>query len=89
MARFYSLSIEPTMFGAFVLNRSWGRLGTWGQSRLEYFPDLSAARARKEQLTCELARGRDADRHHKPLKFRHLTGSHPNAVSQPPSNDAG
>ncbi|MFC6658888.1 WGR domain-containing protein [Roseibium salinum] len=30
MARFYSLSIEPTFFGGFVVHRSWGRLGTWG-----------------------------------------------------------
>ncbi|MFC6658864.1 WGR domain-containing protein [Roseibium salinum] len=51
MARFYSLSIEPTFFGGFVVHRSWGRLGTWGQSRLEYCAEFSAAQARKEQLT--------------------------------------
>ena len=58
MARFYSLSIEPTLFGDFAVHRTWGRLGSWGQSRLDVFPDIAAAQAYKEQLaTQKLKRG--------------------------------
>ncbi|MDN3722425.1 WGR domain-containing protein [Roseibium salinum] len=56
MARFYRLSIEPALFGGFVLHRSWGaprNLG--GQTRLEHCADLAAARARKAELTAQKA----------------------------------
>ena len=33
MARFYALSIEPTLFGDVCLIRRWGRIGTRGQMR--------------------------------------------------------
>lgn len=45
MARFYILSIEPTLFGAVGLRRNWGRVGTWGQCRLELHPDAATAKA--------------------------------------------
>ncbi|WP_082684789.1 WGR domain-containing protein [Aureimonas ureilytica] len=32
MARFYSLSIEPSLFGEICLVRRWGRIGTHGRS---------------------------------------------------------
>lgn len=51
MARFYALSIEPTLFGGYAVLRSWGRIGTAGRSRLDLFPDLPSAHARKAQLT--------------------------------------
>lgn len=31
MARFYTLDIQPTLFGEVSLVRSWGRIGTRGQ----------------------------------------------------------
>lgn len=34
MARFYELSIGSTLFGDVSLTRSWGRIGTRGQSRV-------------------------------------------------------
>ncbi|MCB5205574.1 WGR domain-containing protein [Neorhizobium sp. T786] len=34
MARFYELSISTTLFGNVSLTRSWGRIGTRGQSRV-------------------------------------------------------
>lgn len=37
MARFYALSIEPTLFGDVCLIRRWGRIGTFGQSRQHSF----------------------------------------------------
>lgn len=37
MARFYQLSIEPTLFGDVSLTRSWGRIGRRGQQRVHLF----------------------------------------------------
>ncbi|TPL21117.1 WGR domain-containing protein [Mesorhizobium sp. B2-4-9] len=39
MARFYSLSIQPTLFGGASLIRNWGRIGTNGQAKVETFDD--------------------------------------------------
>ncbi|PVB60434.1 hypothetical protein DCO57_17615 [Labrenzia sp. 011] len=50
MARFYVLSIEPTLFGDYAVQRRWGRLGTLGRLRSDLFPDLVSAHARKAQL---------------------------------------
>ncbi|EEY24688.1 MULTISPECIES: WGR domain-containing protein [Brucella] len=32
MRRFYTLSIQPNLFGEWCVMRSWGRIGTLGQS---------------------------------------------------------
>ncbi|MEO4001829.1 WGR domain-containing protein [Mesorhizobium sp. CAU 1732] len=37
MRRFYSLVIQPTLFGDVSLIRNWGRIGTNGQSMMETF----------------------------------------------------
>ena len=37
MARFYELSIEPTLFGDTCLIRRWGRIGTRGQMKTMSF----------------------------------------------------
>ncbi len=37
MARFYVLSLEPTLFGDTALVREWGRLGAQGRRRLDLF----------------------------------------------------
>ena len=37
MRRFYSLSIQPTLFGSASLIRDWGRIGTHGQTMTETF----------------------------------------------------
>ena len=38
MARFYALSIEPTLFGEVCLTRRWGRIGASGQVKRHSFP---------------------------------------------------
>ncbi|QND54557.1 WGR domain-containing protein (plasmid) [Phyllobacterium sp. 628] len=38
MARFYSLTIQETLFGEVSLIRSWGRIGTKGQQKVDTFP---------------------------------------------------
>lgn len=37
MARFYALSIEPTLFGTPCLTRRWGRIGAIGQKKVHLF----------------------------------------------------
>jgi len=37
MRRFYTLAIQPTLFGGASVVRNWGRLGTNGQSMMETF----------------------------------------------------
>ena len=43
MARYYVLSIEPTLFGDSALVREWGRIGSMGQRRTEFFPQPTEA----------------------------------------------
>lgn len=37
LRRFYELSVQPTLFGGASLVRTWGRIGTAGQSLIETF----------------------------------------------------
>jgi len=37
MSRYYTLCVQPNLFGGFSLMRNWGRIGTGGQMRLELF----------------------------------------------------
>ncbi|TDK29809.1 WGR domain-containing protein [Rhizobium deserti] len=43
MARFYHLSLEPSLFGDFAVARNWGRIGTHGRVRIDLFADEKAA----------------------------------------------
>ncbi|MGX9182008.1 WGR domain-containing protein [Mesorhizobium sp. BHbdii] len=43
MRRFYSLSIQPTLFGGASLVRDWGRIGTRGQIMVETFDHAAEA----------------------------------------------
>lgn len=43
MARFYVLSIQPTLFGGASLIRNWGRIGTNGQAMMETFDESTDA----------------------------------------------
>jgi len=45
MARFYAMSIEPTLFGDASLTRRWGRIGARGQSMIQLFQDQEDALA--------------------------------------------
>jgi predicted DNA-binding WGR domain protein len=38
MARFYVLSIEPTLFEDLALVRRWGRIGSTGRERIDLQP---------------------------------------------------
>ena len=43
MARYYVLSIEPSLFGDATLIREWGRIGRPGQRRVELYENQSRA----------------------------------------------
>jgi predicted DNA-binding WGR domain protein len=44
MARYYVLSIEPTLFDESSLVREWGRIGKRGRRRIELYRDQNNAR---------------------------------------------
>lgn len=44
MARYYVLSVQPTLFGDIALVREWGRIGTNGRRRIELHTEPLAAR---------------------------------------------
>lgn len=50
MARFYALSIEPTLFGEVCLIRRWGRIGTHGQTKTMCFASNSEAAVRLAEI---------------------------------------
>ncbi|WP_429932848.1 WGR domain-containing protein [Agrobacterium vitis] len=37
MRRFYTLALQPTLFGGASVIRNWGRIGTTGQTLIETF----------------------------------------------------
>jgi predicted DNA-binding WGR domain protein len=43
MARYYVLSIEPSLFGETTLVREWGRIGRPGQRKIELYESQSCA----------------------------------------------
>ena len=58
MARFYSMSVQPTLFGEWALLREWGRIGSAG--RLVSGPFASeqeAGRAMAQHVKAKLSRG--------------------------------
>lgn len=43
MARFYVLSLQPTLFGETSLVRNWGRIGTRGREKADVFASVDEA----------------------------------------------
>jgi predicted DNA-binding WGR domain protein len=54
--RFYALSVQPNLFGAWSLIREWGRIGYGGQSRIELHDSLEAAERTMHQKVREKRR---------------------------------
>ncbi len=58
MARFYVLSIEPTLFEDLALVRRWGRIGSVGRERIDLHPSRPVAQiALKKWLDRKRRRG--------------------------------
>src|ERR1700757_4472213 len=49
MARFYVLSIEPTLFEDLALVRRWGRIGSAGRQRIDLHPSRRVAQIELEK----------------------------------------
>ena len=50
MARFYEMSVQPTLFGEATVFRNWGRIGTRGQSMMVTYPGANEAAAAVSKL---------------------------------------
>ena len=50
MARFYSTTIQPNLFGGQSLVRNWGRIGSAGQLRIDFFDSETDAIEARDQL---------------------------------------
>lgn len=60
MSRFYEVGVEPTLFGDWTLVCRWGRIGTNGRTRQEWFPSLSEVQsAQTDAVTIKRKRGYD------------------------------
>ena len=58
MARFYVLSIEPTLFEDLALVRRWGRIGSAGRQRIDLHPSRPVAQIElKKWLDLKTRRG--------------------------------
>jgi len=45
MARFYTIGLQPTLFGDWAVVRRWGRIGTFGRTQETWFSEPSPALA--------------------------------------------
>ena len=43
MARFYRVEIQKDLFGEMIVERTWGRIGGRGQSRINSYPSTHSA----------------------------------------------
>ncbi|TPK72104.1 WGR domain-containing protein [Mesorhizobium sp. B2-3-3] len=50
MARYYVLSLQPTLFGEVSVVRQWGRIGTRGRQKIDFFEDGNEADAALSRL---------------------------------------
>jgi predicted DNA-binding WGR domain protein len=56
MASFYAISLAPTLFGPCAVVREWGRIGSPGTVREEWFADNMQAEKAATQLFAEKTR---------------------------------
>jgi predicted DNA-binding WGR domain protein len=58
MARFYAVKVVPTLFGSGALVREWGRIGSPGTLRTDWFETAEEAeRARAQLMLKKIRRG--------------------------------
>lgn len=61
MARFYAISVEPTLFGDWAVVQRWGRIGTFGRMKTTHFAAYTEAMAAKRATEqAKRRRGYDA-----------------------------
>lgn len=58
MDRFYCVTITMNLFGDPGVERNWGRVGTCGQTRLDWYDDrLAARKAMSDFVSAKLRKG--------------------------------
>ena len=61
MARFYTMALQPTLFGEWALLKEWGRIGSAGRLVSSRFAsEQEAALAMAEHLEAKLRKGYEA-----------------------------
>lgn len=50
MARYYAMDIMPSLFGDWLLYRTWGRIGSRGQERTDWFATRIEAETARDVL---------------------------------------
>jgi predicted DNA-binding WGR domain protein len=61
MARFYTMTVQPTLFGEWALQREWGRIGSAGRLVSGHFAsEREAALAMAQHLKAKLSKGYEA-----------------------------
>ena len=61
MARFYAMSLQPTLFGDWALLQEWGWIGSLGRMVSGFFAtELEAAVALEKQRAAKLRKGYQA-----------------------------
>ncbi|RWI54759.1 MAG: WGR domain-containing protein [Mesorhizobium sp.] len=62
MARYYVLSLQPTLFGEVSVVRQWGRIGTRGRPKVDIFEDGRQAATALAQLASRKVKRGYADK---------------------------
>ena len=63
MARFYTMALQPTLFGEWALLREWGRIGSAGRLvSCRFASEREAALAMAEHLEAKLRKGLNSGR---------------------------
>ena len=61
MARFYTMALQPTLFGEWALLKEWGRIGSAGRLvSCSFASEEEAALAMAKHLKAKLRRGNEA-----------------------------
>lgn len=61
-ARFYHMNLSMSLWGNQIVERRWGRRGTWGQFRLSCFDNRATALSAMQKIfQSKLARGYSMD----------------------------
>ena len=63
MARFYRVEIRKDLFGLTTVERTWGRIGGRGQSRMNSYPSTHSA----EQAAFRLVQAKERRGYQKPV----------------------
>jgi predicted DNA-binding WGR domain protein len=70
LARFYQVE-KPTLFGEWAVIRRWGRIGTYGNMRQDWFTSLAEAQGSCDhRVACKRRRGRTSEFTASILPFR-------------------